>query len=87
MERVKPQSVLCVGRQPCSQQPQPMIRPPYLHTLSDAMLSAFSVTTKTLFIPFRNICKRKLCSKGSVDLKLALGTHFLESDFYYDLLI
>lgn len=63
MERVKPQSVLCVGRQPCSQQPQPMIRPPYLHTLSDAMLSAFTVTTKTLFILLRNICKRKLRSR------------------------
>lgn len=62
MERVKPQSVLCVGRQPCSQQPQPMIRPPYLHTLSDAMLSAPTVTVKTLFIPFpQNTCKRKVC--------------------------
>lgn len=86
MERVKPQSVLCVGRQPCSQQPQPMIRPPYLHILSDAMLSAFTVTTKTLFIPLRNICKRKPCSRRC-GLKHALGTHFLYSDFNYDLLI
>lgn len=62
MERVKPQSVLCVGRQPCSQQPQPMIRPPYLHTLSDAMLSAPTVTVKTLFIPSpQNTWKRKVC--------------------------
>lgn len=51
MERVKPQSVLCVGRQPCSQQPQPMIRPPYLHTLSDAMLLAFTVNYKKFVYP------------------------------------
>lgn len=62
MERVKPQSVLCVGRQLCSQQPQPMIRPPYLHTLSDAMLSAPTVTVKTLFIPSpQNTCKKNAC--------------------------
>lgn len=68
MERVKPQSVLCVGRQPCSQQPQPMIRPPYLHTLSDAMLLAPTVTVKTLFIlsPSKYMQKESLPAQGNV---------------------
>lgn len=51
MERVKPQSALCVGSQPWSQQPQPVIRPPYLHTLSDAMLLGFNANYKNFAYP------------------------------------